>query len=321
MTNFEKEIMELLKNNFLRSDENYRKNRNKAKREIRFQRDDKEGSYYLFSLADNLYKPMSNKTLLEYGSGSGNEIFSGKMNALRSSSALTYNLFGNEYVILDGKKFSVEFEKQFHTLKTSVSSFPANLDAFLYCEETQEAIACEMKMLEWLLNNPGKLKKAYLNPKNYIDENAGNTFKKIAAKYLIENYDETLDLEEYSCKYDRYDAFQMFKHAIACYTDCATEEEKRPIKKLTLLNCIWTLSNPDKLSDKASEEYAKRKKEEMDNAKKFAKLMNENSELKNLFNEEGIKVEFSVEFCEFGNLLSRLDKTEDELSYLKRYTL
>ena len=41
---------------------------------------------------------------------------------------------------------------------------PANLDAFLYCDYKKEAIACEMKMTEWLFDKPGKLRNAYLNP-------------------------------------------------------------------------------------------------------------------------------------------------------------
>ena len=112
-----------------------------------------------------------------------------------------------------------------------------------------------------------------------------------------------------------YDAFQMFKHAIACYTACATNEEKREIKKLTLLNCIWTLPKKAKISAGATDAYEERIKAERAQAEEFINSM---KPAENLFDDIG--VEFNIAFCEFHELLSCLDKTDKELDYLKRYT-
>ncbi len=298
-----KEIMDLLKKNF-----------EQVVGQKKFQGGSKEREYYLFALADNLYKPMGKKALFEYGQGSGNEIFSGKMNALRSSSALTYNLFGNNHSKINGKEYTVEFEKQYHTLKTSVSNRPANLDAFLYCKETGEAIACEMKMMEWICNKPGKLKKAYLNPENYINKEIGEEFVKKARALIEEEYRDA-DLEEYPCKMKVYDAFQMFKHAVACYTACA-QEEKRDIKKLTLLNCVWTLPNADKLKiEQNSKDYKEREKREHKEFEEFKSIMMPEGKL---FDKK--EFEFDIQFYTFKDFLALLDKSENELNYLKRYT-
>jgi hypothetical protein len=37
----------------------------------------------------------------------------------------------------------------------------------LYCADTQEAVVCEMKLAEWLLNRPGALKEAYFDRAAY----------------------------------------------------------------------------------------------------------------------------------------------------------
>lgn len=124
---------------------------------------------------------MSETFKCKYKCGSGNEL-KYKMRALRSSSAMTYNIFGNnsKLVIVDNRigkgRYKIEYEKQFHTLNSFVKGMPANIDVFLYSEENKEAVACEMKMAEWILNKPTGLKEAYLIEKNYIDEISSTTF-------------------------------------------------------------------------------------------------------------------------------------------------
>lgn len=305
MNKYTREIMDLLKENF-----------EQVVGKKKFQEGSEACSYYLFALADNLYKAMGEKALIAYGQGSGNEIFSGKMNALRSSSALTYNLFGNTPAKIAGKEYSVEFEKQYHTLKPSVPGKPANLDAFLYCEDTSEAIACEMKMMEWIFNKPGNLRSKYLFPENYINDKCANVFIPIAKELILYNdYEDPNDVkEEYPCRMTRYDAFQMFKHALACYSACLGEESRK-IKKMTLVNCIWTLPVPERLSSEHYDRYIKEEDCEHTEFKEFKELM---KPVKSLFAESG--VDFDIEFYTFKDFLSLLDKTESELNYLKRYT-
>lgn len=297
-TQTQKEIMILLKDNFEKV----------VGKKKPFQCGSEARNYYLCNLKDNLIEPMSDKTLLEYGHGKGNEIFSGKMNALRSSSALTYNIFGNHPVKIDKKVeksqigeglYEVEFEKQFPTLKPSVSKMPANLDAFLINKEKEEAIAVEMKMLEWVFNEPKKLKDAYLKAENYCcKEEDGEKFVEVARK-LIDADKKGL--------FNRYDAFQMFKHAVACYNACCSGKITG-IKKLTLLNCVWTL--PDKYQEKNDKEKAE--------FEVFYNIVNK--DIAELFAGFNPKIKFAIEFVTVKDFISRLEKTPKELNYLKRYT-
>ncbi len=286
-----------------------------------FENVDGMGSFYLERLEDNLYLPMSVSAKAAYEQGSGKEL-EDKMRALRSSSALTYNLFWDQIgeiinandSILSNGVYSVELEKQYHTLKTSRA--PANLDAFLYCKHSQEAIAVEMKMLEWLLNKPGHLRAAYLDPSNYIDIDAGEAFVSVAKK-LIDPAAFAPDAQpqaEYESLLHHYDAFQMFKHAVACYTACM-REEPRSLKKLTLINCIWTLPNADLLENPFRTQYTNDERAERDEFTKFQKAM---EPVRQLFLSNGI--DFNICLYTFNDFLQLFNKTTAELDYLRRYT-
>lgn len=300
-----------------------------------YQTESEARAYYLKNLNDNFYQPMSEETAVAYGSGSGNEIASGKMNALRSSSAMTYNLLGNgpvdifrptcsssnstsaKHMHIGEGCYRLEYEKQLPTLKASASNRPANLDAFLYCEKTNEAVACEMKMTEWIFNKPGQLKNKYLDPSNYMNEEAGKIFTKIAEELILWNdYDAGESLSEaYPCRMSRYDAFQMFKHTIALFNACSQNEHER-IKRLTLVNCVWMLPNPGTLSDKHCKRY---RCEENTEHKEFREFKEAMSPANRLFSDIG--VDFEIEFYSFNEFLSILKKDANEKAYLKRYAL
>lgn len=312
MNKYTIEIMNLIKNNFEQVVGNKK-----------FQDGSEARSFYLSELADNLCEPMGEDALKAYGQGSGNEIASGKMNALRSSSALTYNLFTNSPAKIINKSetsrigngvYSVEFEKQYHTLKPSVPGKPANLDAFLYCTETSEAIACEMKMMEWIFNKPGNLRSKYLDANNYINDKCADKFVPIAKKLIQYNDCDADELNEYPCRFSRYDAFQMFKHALACYSACMGEEPRK-IKKLTLVNCVWTLPVPDRLSSKCRDRYIK---DESCEHAEFTEFIHFMQPAKKLFAD--ICVDFDIKFYAFKDFLSLFEKSADELNYLRRYT-
>ena len=64
-------------------------------------RDVSARQFYLARLEDNLVRPLSARHRAEYARGSGGEL-EGKMNALRSSSAMTFNLLGNGRCELEG---------------------------------------------------------------------------------------------------------------------------------------------------------------------------------------------------------------------------
>ena len=115
--------------------------------------------FYVTRLEGNLIHSMDTQHGEEYRRGSGSEL-DDKMRALRSSSAMTFNLLGNGpvNVLWNGSwgSYEVSYEAQ---LPTRAIGLPANLDAVLGNKE--HVIACEMKMLEWLLSKPGVLKSAY----------------------------------------------------------------------------------------------------------------------------------------------------------------
>lgn len=313
MDNYTKELLTLLKKKFT-----------EVCGERRFQCTSEMRNYYLENLDDNLFRPMDESALEAYAKGSGSEVSSGKMNALRSSSALTYNLFWNQMAGLENPgesgigagNYRVEFEKQFRTLKKSAGGNPANLDAFLLCGKTNEAVACEMKMMEWIFNAPGKLKAKYLDEKNYIDEESGKVFVS-AARELIRTTDfedPEAEKEVYPSVTTRYDAFQMFKHAVACYT-AIVSEEPRKIKKLTLVNCAWTLSDPALLPEKSRERYLREERVELEEFEVFRNAM---EPVKALFKAKG--VDFDIKFFKFSDFLALFEKTEEEKNYLRRYT-
>ncbi len=281
-------------------------------------------AYWLDDYKDNLIHPMDKTAKDAYGKGAGNEITSGKIGALKSSSALTYNTFWNRTaeVVCENNKlgigkgvYEVEFEKKLRTLKSS--SMPSHMDAFLYCKETKQAVACEMKMTEWLFNPPGNLRTAYLDSDKYEDTKAGEKFalvaeKMIAEKVIVKHKEKTV--EEYRSVFSTYDAFQMFKHALACYTAYMTNDPGK-IKKLTLVNCVWTLPQKYMLSGELGEKYIKAEIAEKNEFEVFKKMMNP---IRDLFAEKD--VDFNIQFITYSDFLGVFKKAKKELDYLKRYT-
>ena len=166
----------------------------------------------------------------EYGGGSGSELRDkstpAKMKSIRSSSAMTYNLLGNKKIKLtkgterlSEGTYDIEYEKQLYTIRNNPQ--PANLDAYLYKKDSQEAIFCEMKMMEWIFNKPGFLKDAYTDAEAYYSSAADNTkttdaFLK-AIKMLKAEMPTYETVKGPVQHFYRYDAWQMFKHILGIY--------------------------------------------------------------------------------------------------------
>lgn len=315
MNTYEKNILNLLKARFEETVGSF-----PYRTESQMQR------YWLQNYENNLIHTLSDSAKKAYGEGAGNEISTGKMGALKSSSALTYNLFGNgkaeiihaTHGIGNGN-YTVEFEKKYKTIKRS--NAPAHLDAFLYCSDSKEAIACEMKMTEWLFNKPSALSASYLIHERYIDSIGGEAFVKIAEQLQgIPIIDNNGKCTKYEAKFKNYDAAQMFKHALALYRDCYENRsnQEQNIQKLTLLNCVWTLTSPQKLETvKAQQQYSNTLSKETTEFENFSTLM---EPIKVLF-KKVLGIDFDIRFCTFAELLSMLNKTEDELKKLQRYII
>ncbi|MDO4731881.1 MAG: hypothetical protein Q4B14_07185, partial [Clostridia bacterium] len=109
--------------------------------------------------------------------------------------------------------------------------------------------------------------------------------------------------------------FQMFKHTVACYTACV-KEEAREIKKLTLVNCAWTLPKKALMQKDLQERYDREEQAEREEFDQFRKIM---EPVKALFAAKGVT--FEICFYPFAEFLQMFAKTEEELQYLRRYTM
>ena len=186
-------------------------------------------AFYYNDYKDNLYCSMSERTLASYEKGNGGETKSqtiqrygrtytipAKMSSIVSSSAMTFNLLGNEPVTVINDKilpcgvYDVEFEKRMHTL--TCGNKPAHLDAFLSDSQNKTAIFCEMKVLEWL-GKPSKIRASYFSDKYYFKADLDAVpFPENAFEFFVK-WANVLEC----ISFKRYDAWQMFRHLLSIY--------------------------------------------------------------------------------------------------------
>lgn len=235
--------------------------------------------YYFEELENNLIYEMLSIVRESYEKGSGNEFknraYKGKelppkMHALKSSSAMTFNIFGNgdekksKYIyinIINNKhnlpqgKYKLTYEEKLRALGS-----PANLDVCLSSESENAILFFEMKMTEWLVGGPSPLRVAY-NPKNHGDsypEEIAVLFDKYIEKekdsddYKI--YHSEKNGDNFKCTKQYFDVFQIIKHMLGIYN-----HKDEPLKKIILVIGYWTL--PDGLlkdvAQKNNYEYIK----------------------------------------------------------------
>jgi len=101
----------------------------------------------------------------------------------------------------------------------------------------------------------------------------------------------------------------------ACYTACRTQDPGE-IRKLTLVNCAWTLQDPSALSDDSRRRYTEEENTERAEFEEFRRTM---IPVKKCFADIG--VDFHICFYTFHDFLAMLKKTDNELHYLQRYTV
>lgn len=304
---------------------------------------DSNRRFYYADYKDNLIHPMVEKHFREYNAADGGEMEAkgdrpAKMASIASSSAMTFNLLGNEKIVMkQGQGFAagtydISYEKQMHTL--NIGSNPANLDAFLANEAAGEAIFCEMKMMEWL-GKPGALKAAYLDAKSYFCEDAFKVFSAIAKALRsaeVPNKDGM-----YPSIFAQYDGWQMFKHTLAIYNATAhkTKEAfnkaraKNPIKsmegqfkKITLANVVFEMDLALIEDEKLRSAYAAALECEHEEAARFIDVMLttkvDGMGLQELF-QKNCGADFDICYRSAADFVAMFEKTEDERDYLKRY--
>lgn len=268
--------------------------------------------YYLKNLEDNLAVPMSERVRSMYEHGSGSEL-DWKMCSIRSSSAMTFNLLGNGPVVIASGKhegtYDLAYEYQLPTLRNN--SHPANLDAYL--ESEAEAIYCEMKMLEWLGTPRHVLRPDYLETARYLipredAEQFVALFGKLAGVLVMGKSRRTERLSD-----GRYDSLQMAKHLLAIYGKVANSPTYRP-KKITLLNCVWELTDPSVLG-RHEARYREMEAEEHAGFERFAELAGEH--VAPLFETKGVPL--SVEYVTTADLIRAIEYEAPHREKLERY--
>ncbi|MDO4537439.1 MAG: hypothetical protein Q4B54_04700 [Coriobacteriales bacterium] len=261
---------------------------------------------------------MSRQHALEYGRGSGGEL-EGKMRALRSSSAMTFNLLGNGPVTIAGGcglppgTYDVEFEHQLPTLAGNPR--PANLDAKLEVPGGDAVIFCEMKLAEWILGKAGGLRAQYLGVGNYlVPEEPASQFCQVFASLCAGAEAAGGKLAP---RLGRYDAFQMLKHLLAIYSEMhrrAGSGESLP-KRCVLLNCVWEMEHPERLG-RYEAKYRALEAEEHAQYLEFEKA---SRPLAGLFS--GLGVDFSVAYLSFAQMMGCLELQPCHREALGRYVV
>ena len=287
---------------------------------------DAKHPYHYRNYQDNLFCAMGDQALQAYGGGSGGEMIAteqspAKMASIASSSAMTYNLLGDGPIeIVQGYSlphgfYQVQYEKQMYTL--NMGSKPANLDAFLSNEYEQTAIFCEMKLLEWL-GTSRELKPGYRTDRYYFDKSvAYPVFDSLRKKIEAENF-------------QRYDAWQMFKHLLAIYnyTSFSTKADVEAFRKIpsmagkytdiTLVNVVNEYPGARLSDDPKVQEYYRRALEKEHAEKdKFLAIVN-NGEVAKLFRDH-CNAFICIQYLSAIEFAACLAMPKEKEAYLTRY--
>lgn len=294
MGEYEKEILETIKNHFDNS--------------LPYLSNDPSNvdCYYLKDFNKNFYEDMSAETKKSYEKGRGSELKGAKpkIAALRSSSAMTYNIFGNyKDFSFEGFRYTNKYF-EFNDLPTLINSpAPANMDVFL--ESSSKLLFFEMKMCEWLFNSPSReISLSYLNPDNYSNPEVAEVFKEALEKLS-------------KAELHNYDALQMFKHSLGIF-NYVSNRSGINIKEVELINCIWDFDDVETLSKKSKGKYFKAKENEEKGFNNFHSCMDPVIKLLKI----KLDINFRIRKISVSELISKLEissETEEHKNFLSRY--
>jgi hypothetical protein len=273
--------------------------------------------FYLDDYNKNLIRKMSVNHYQEFLVGNGQEFDDNekpaKMKSLHSSSAMTFNILGNDSIeilpnqsgIKDGV-YSVQFEKKLPTLKKS--NAPANLDACLLHEDKTSVVFCEMKMFEWFdKNRKMDVAPAYHNVLRYYDTDAFSVFNEVFKQLVVSGI-------------VRYDVLQMMKHTLGIYNilfkSKMSDGEFSKVDSVTLLNCVWEVTKPDSLG-KSKKQYMVMIREEHNG---FAEFYNLYQPIVKLFKMR-LQIDLRLLYINHHDFIALIKKSSVEMNYLKRYEI
>lgn len=268
--------------------------------------------YYVARLDDNLVEEMASCHRQEYEQGTGVELGE-KMRALRSSSAMTFNLLGNHHVdIVDplfapAGRYSVSYEYQLPTLRGNPNK--ANLDARLLAEDRSMVVYCEMKMVEWMLGWMKMLRASYLDPDRYL-------IKRHEARVFIDLFNDIVAggpnrKGSRKTRFRRFDALQMTRHLLAVYSNLEQEEAS----SIRLINCIWEIRDASLLAPYEHKYRAWLNDEQ----REFYAFAHAARPVLGLFEKKGF--DMSIEYVPFDRFLACLVKTDAQKARLQRYDM
>ena len=268
--------------------------------------------YYVAHLEDNLIEPMAECHRLEYAQGVGVELGE-KMQALRSSSAMTFNLLGNRDVTISDPAlappghYAIRYEYQLPTLRGNPNK--ANLDARLAMHDGSTVVYCEMKMAEWMLGWMKMLRVSYLDPDRYL-------IPKEDARVFIDFFSSLVTGEpnrkgSRKTRFHRFDALQMAKHLLAIYSSL----EDEGASSIKLVNCVWEVRDTSFLApyEKKYEMWLATERYE------FMEFVSAARPVLDLFEKRGC--DFSIDYLPVDRFLACLEKTDEQKAKLARYLM
>ena len=305
----------------------------------------KYSAEYFEDYRSNLFGDMSKEQhIAQYENGDGGELSDkdrdpAKMKSIFSSSAMTFNLLGNgEIRANDGNgifapgTYSIEYEKKLLTVKSG--NVPAHLDAFLL--NGADAVFCEMKMTEWMRDNPGFLKLAYFEDKNYYFNTADGkdalaAFKTLRDSLCANMLEYKADDECDTHRFEQYDAWQMYKHILGIYNmssavtkDTLAMRQKDdvrllpPLKKVVLANVVFEPPLNAFSDEKVRKEYRDLRIKEHGEFSIFKTCVEKSGIIAAFKKDCGI--DFSLELLTAAQFMDCFE-LNDRTDYLQRYRL
>ncbi|MBR4749718.1 MAG: hypothetical protein IK083_09155 [Abditibacteriota bacterium] len=291
--------------------------------------------FYFIRRDDNLLQSMSPDTERAYREGDGGELEEyvdkhgslqpPKLHSVASSSALTFNIFGNgpEAVFAgdlressahsyppaadsgpEGGPYRIEYEKKLRVLWGS--NRPANLDAYLY--DGKNGVFVETKLSEWLCDPPKVLDHAYGDPSRY----PAGLFEALAPLRKRVN----------SRDFRRLDAAQLYRHIIGIFNErCYLGGLPGTLSRITLALCYWA-PEPEYFAgtDIDPRHYEAAREELIGDCALFTdRLAASSPSVFDLFGEKGVRFGFAaIPADRLAGLLQREDPAAYS-EFMKRY--